>query len=367
MKPKHVNLNVTLCGPGDVSREIKIAEKTIEAWNLANRMLTGCSLICQHWSTHSAPDMGARGQQVIDHQMIDKSDLVIAVFWARLGTPTGLADSGTVEEVQRAMARGIRVMVYFSDLVAPMHQVDEGQLAKLEEFRRRVMNTGLASSFSGRKKFEEDLHRHLGMAVADILASKAKAASKKPSKKRDSIIQGGSRNTQVVGDNNTIYATPAPAPRIVLGPVAGQVTAAEQAKVLEWLDELAVLSEKLMGKTLGERKTEWRSRLVKKFRVPRYNALMSDQIPKVEEWFLAARGRFLRSSKAKKGGASAAQWKTSIKTKMKAMSRTNEDYYPEIADRLKIPRFTSLTDLSPTALEKVYDLVGRDARKKKGR
>ena len=367
MKPKHTNLNVTLCGPGDVSREIKIAEKAVEAWNLANRALAGCSLISQHWSTHSAPDMEARGQQVIDHQLIDKSDLVIAVFWARLGTPTGLADSGTVEEVQRAMARGIRVMVYFSDLVAHMQQVDEGQLVKLEEFRRRVMNSGLASSFSSRIKFEENLRRHLGIAVADILSSKAAAAPikipKKIPKKRASVSQSGSRNTQIVGDGNTINTAPTTAPRIVIGPLPGQITAAEQAKVLGWLDELAVLSEKLMGKTLADRKSEWRSRLLKKFQLPRYNALMSEQIPKVEQWFQAARGRFLRSSKAKKGGASAAQWKTSIKTTMKVMNRTNEDYYPGIADRLKIPRFESLTNLSPTDLEKVYNLVRRDVRK----
>jgi hypothetical protein len=45
------------------------------------------------------------------------------------------------------------------------------------------------------------------------------------------------------------------------------------------------------------------------------------------------------------------------------MSRTNEDYYPEIAVRLKIPPFTSLTKLSAKRLEKVYNLVTRDSKK----
>ena len=45
------------------------------------------------------------------------------------------------------------------------------------------------------------------------------------------------------------------------------------------------------------------------------------------------------------------------------MGRTNEDYYPEIAARLKIPRFTSLTELSSKRLEKVYNLVMRDSKK----
>ncbi|RYD78942.1 MAG: hypothetical protein EOP84_13660 [Verrucomicrobiaceae bacterium] len=71
----------------------------------------------------------------------------------------------------------------------------------------------------------------------------------------------------------------------------------------------------------------------------------------------------IRSPKARRGGYSDAEWKTAIKTKMKAMGRTNEDYYPEIAARLKIPRFTSLTKLSSKHLEKVCNLVRRDSGK----
>ncbi len=364
MKPKHTKLTITLCGPGDVIREIGIAENVIDSWNRTSRTLTGCELACQHWNTHAVPDMKARGQEVINHQLIDKSDLVIAIFWARLGTPTGLADSGTVEEVQRAMARGIRVMLYFSDLAAPMQQGDEAQRAKVKDFRKRVMDTGFAWSFSSRLKFENELREHLGMVVAELLEKKTRVVPKKAARKSPSIRQSSSRNTQVVGDHNTIYASPHPPAKIVIGPAPGQVTAAEQTTILKWLDELAVLSAELMEKTLGERKAEWRSRLLKRFHAPRYNALMSEQMPEVEKWYRQAKGRFLRKPKAKKSRASAVGWKKSIKARMTAMGQTNEDYYPEIAVRLGLTKFTSLNELSPPDLERFYNLVGRDARPK---
>ena len=53
-----------------------------------------------------------------------------------------------------------------------------------------------------------------------------------------------------------------------------------------------------------------------------------------------------------------------IKAKMREMGRSKDDYYPEIAARLKMRRFTSLNELSPKNLERVYQLVLRDAKRR---
>jgi hypothetical protein len=39
---------------------------------------------------------------------------LIGVFWTRVGTPTGIAESGTLEEIERVAAEGKLVMLYFS-------------------------------------------------------------------------------------------------------------------------------------------------------------------------------------------------------------------------------------------------------------
>jgi len=70
----------------------------------------------QHWTTDVYPDLADRAQAVPNRQIIDKSKIIVAIFWSRFGTPTGVADSGTQEEILRAATLGRKVMVYFSDL-----------------------------------------------------------------------------------------------------------------------------------------------------------------------------------------------------------------------------------------------------------
>jgi hypothetical protein len=53
-----------------------------------------------------------------------------------------------------------------------------------------------------------------------------------------------------------------------------------------------------------------------------------------------------------------------IKAKIREMGRSNDDYYPEVATRPKMRRFTSLTELSPKNLGRVYQLVLGDAKRR---
>ena len=370
MNRKPSLLKVSLCGPGDVTPEIEIAKRVVMAWNGANIVKTGYGLECQHWPTHSAPDAGTRAQQAINQQMLDASDLVIAIFWRRIGTPTGLAESGSVEEVQRAVARGVRVMVYFSDLEAPASAEDDDQLTRLQGFRTRVMANGLASKFSSRRKFEADLSRHLELAVAELIEAKSakkkaakKVARKSTAKGQGSISQSGSNNTQIVGNNNTINSAPLPAPKIVIGPLPGQVSPKDQRRMSKWVEDLAELSLKVKkGKDLGGWKKEYWSRLLRKFEIPRYNALMSDELPRVEQWYHQQKAMLSTTRKGKRSGAANKTWTTSIKTRMKAMGLTKEAYYPDLARRIKIDPFTSLTHLSSKDLERVYRTVLEDSK-----
>ena len=361
MKNNTSILKLALCGPEDVSREIQMAEEVIAEWNRTNWEATNCGLVSRHWRTSSSPDMAERGQRVIDRQLIDDSDLVVGIFWSRLGTPTGLAESGTVEEIDRAIHRDIRTMVYFSGVEAPTRKIDSEQLSRLEDFRQKVFGVGLASSFTSRRQFEKDFRNHLGLAVHKILSGKSEVEDLPPP--NGAVSQTGSNNTQIVGDGNSVRVTAPKAPKVVVEQCPGQVTASEQNRITEWVAELATLTCNATGKSTKAAMGEWWSRLRNKFDVPRYNALQSSQMSEVEAWFKISRASLLRSPKAKKSGASGVAWKKAIKTKMKAMGRTNDDYYPEIAVRLKIPRFTSLTKLSSKRLEKVYNLVCRDSKK----
>jgi hypothetical protein len=53
-----------------------------------------------------------------------------------------------------------------------------------------------------------------------------------------------------------------------------------------------------------------------------------------------------------------------IKAAMNGIGKSNENYYPELSDRLNMKRpFTSLTRLTKTDLDRVYQMVLRDSRR----
>jgi len=196
-------LQLALCGPGDVSAETMIAQEVIEAWNQVNRDTLNCEIRAVHWSTDAVPSMRARGQQVINWELIDNADLLVAIFWRRLGTPTGLHESGTAEEVRRAQARDIEVMVYFSNIEDVRTEPDPEQWEKLQAFRSQAMEAGLVWTFRGRSEFRKLFAEHLNKKAHEILARTPK---KKAAKKRPSISQkqSGTGNVQVAGDGATV-------------------------------------------------------------------------------------------------------------------------------------------------------------------
>jgi hypothetical protein len=196
-------LQLALCGPGDVSAESKIAQEVIEAWNQVNRDTLNCEIRAVHWSTDAVPSMRARGQQVINWELIDNADLVVAIFWRRLGTPTGLHESGTAEEVRRAQARDIEVMVYFSNIEDVRTEPDPEQWEKLQAFRSQAMEAGLVWTFRARSEFRKLFAQHLNKKAHEILARTPK---KTAAKKRRSINQkqSGTGNVQVAGDGATV-------------------------------------------------------------------------------------------------------------------------------------------------------------------
>src|SRR5271170_840543 len=102
-----------------------------------------------NWRTHAHPDSGQRTQALINRQFADRADVVLAIFWRRLGSPTGKAASGTVEEIERARRRGKKVMVYFRGLGTGKDPPDSREQARMERFRRRFGRNALYGSYGG--------------------------------------------------------------------------------------------------------------------------------------------------------------------------------------------------------------------------
>src|SRR5690242_11591042 len=107
---------ILIASPSDVAEEREIAVRAIQEWNDMNSAERQLVLLPLRWETHSAPEYGRRPQETINRQVVDHSDLLVGIFWTRVGSPTGIAEGGTLEEIERVALQGKPVMIYFSQV-----------------------------------------------------------------------------------------------------------------------------------------------------------------------------------------------------------------------------------------------------------
>lgn len=179
---------VLIASPGDVVDERDIAVKTIQEWNDLNSPERRIVMLPLRWETHSAPEYGTRPQEVINRLVVDHCDLVIGIFWTRVGTPTGVADSGTLEEIERVANQGKPVMLYFSQVRQDPNNIDLAQLAKLREFRQKVMPKALVESFTSQIEFRDKLAKQLEIQLRTLVAGETSGDAESPGNAKTSDI-----------------------------------------------------------------------------------------------------------------------------------------------------------------------------------
>jgi hypothetical protein len=80
---------VLIASPSDLEEERQIATDAINEWNSLHSATASTVLLPVKWETHATPETGVRPQAAINRQLISTSDLLIGMFWTKLGTNTG--------------------------------------------------------------------------------------------------------------------------------------------------------------------------------------------------------------------------------------------------------------------------------------
>lgn len=159
-------LTVLVASPGDVSGLRDVVEHEIHRWNSNDRARRAALVMLPiRWETDAVPLMGGDGQQVINGQLVDEADIVIAVFHTRLGTATPRSLSGTDEEIERARTRGIPVHVYVDNSPVPRNH-DAGQLQALRAYEERLESGGLVGHFVSEQELVDQVRRALDRDAA---------------------------------------------------------------------------------------------------------------------------------------------------------------------------------------------------------
>ncbi|OLU22962.1 hypothetical protein BVH03_22190 [Pseudomonas sp. PA15(2017)] len=163
--------NLFIASPGDVGWARTQIRQSAYLWNEVNTKHRKAVLFPLGWETNSAPNMGAPAQQIINETLLSEADILVGVFWTRLGTPTAEFESGTVEEIERHIKAGKPTLLYFSEQPVALGSVDMEEYERLQTFKKSCQSRGLYHQFEDQPKFVEDFNRHLGMHVNELLGA----------------------------------------------------------------------------------------------------------------------------------------------------------------------------------------------------
>lgn len=169
---------IVIASPSDVEEERDLVSSLIQSWNDLYSSTRKTVLLPLKWETHTAPEYGTRPQEVVNRAIIDECDLLVGIFWCRIGSPTGVADSGTLEEIERVGNAGKPVMLYFSRIPIEPDKMDFAQFEKLQDFKQKTYPKGLVETYSRISDFRDKFSRQLEMKVRQL--QDAEASGKSP-------------------------------------------------------------------------------------------------------------------------------------------------------------------------------------------
>jgi hypothetical protein len=154
-----------IASPGDVQRERDTVRAVLDEWNSVNGARRKLMLLPLGWETDVAPEMGDEPQNIINKRILKDADLLVGIFWTRLGTPTSGYASGAVEEIEEHLAAGKPAMLYFSSAPAQLDAVDPQQYAALKTFKDSCKSRGVFEIYTDVGDFRQKFAKHLQIVL----------------------------------------------------------------------------------------------------------------------------------------------------------------------------------------------------------
>lgn len=168
-------LLIFLASPGEVSRERDYMEKVVNEVDRHIAASKNITLKVVRWEKDTFPDYGNDAQALIKEQIARMVDytLFVGIMWNRLGMPTKRAESGTVEEFDRAVdakknGRRPTIMFYFRQGgFNPTSKEQLQQKEKVLDFKTRVRRNGITVDYKSPSDFRAQFRDHLILWLND--------------------------------------------------------------------------------------------------------------------------------------------------------------------------------------------------------
>jgi hypothetical protein len=137
----------------------------LSEWNAIHSEKSKLVLLPVGWESHSAPEMGETPQSIINKTVLKDCDLLVGIFWTKVGTATEGYESGTVEEIERHIDSGRPTMIYFSSQPVALDSVDADQYQRLKTFKQSCLSRGLYDSYTSPQDFRSKFSRHIQLKI----------------------------------------------------------------------------------------------------------------------------------------------------------------------------------------------------------
>lgn len=197
-------IQIFASSPGDLTDEREQLGAVVQELNSTLRALVpdkGVGLELIRWETHTHPDVAAEPQQVVDDQLGHDYDVFVGMMWARFGTPTSRAGSGTEDEFRAAYAgweearRPSHILFYFCEEAIPANVAQENadQLKAIYTFRTELERKGLIGSYPLHRDFGHKVRQDLVLVLSRLLH-----ADEPPARVAQRAVQGASRSDLAV-------------------------------------------------------------------------------------------------------------------------------------------------------------------------
>lgn len=183
MPTKATVYRALIASPSDVQEERNATKDVVMQWNAAHSRQHGVYIEPVLYETHVAKDLGDSPQNIISDQLIDDCDLVIGVFWSRIGTETDSEPGGAVEEIKTlAFEKDRSAIVGFSQRDIPHSQLDVEQYQAVESFKGECRERGLYFTYETLEEYKNQLSQELANTMNRVLERESETEFTKKSK-----------------------------------------------------------------------------------------------------------------------------------------------------------------------------------------
>lgn len=172
MSEKFTHYNILVSCPSDMDAERKIIQQAAERINETVAGFRKVHFDVKFWSKDVLFSYGTP-QQTINKSIVYTSDLIIALFGTKLGTPTEKYDSGTIEEIEKMIEMNKQVFVCFSEkdvILQGDANIDVLQdMLKVKQFKHTY--NGLYITYKNDNELIEKIEQQLRLYLNQIVSN----------------------------------------------------------------------------------------------------------------------------------------------------------------------------------------------------